>query len=721
MLAETIFLNAWFRIHTTCLSTKANLGGDVKLVKVMRGNGKRMPGILYILVSFIPWITYWVLCGIWSDLGVIVPFIISLVLLAPQIRRRDFNLIDITSLIYFSIVFIATYVLNLRVFVEKSGFLGYFALSVMALTSIAVKQPFTLQVSKRDYPEVYWRDKTFLAINNLVAGIWAVIFVVNAVTYLLLSRPSTLIISNTLVALGTALSVILPLELPAYLVTREFRKYDWSVKVDPKRPKNENEYDVIIVGSGIGGLTCGALHSKRGYKVLILEQHYQVGGYCSSFRRRNFIFNTGVENVSGLWERGSVSYLLKELGLRKDELFIKNKVRFIFKGREIDVSNLKEFTEALTDMFPHEKERIYMFFEDARKAYEECYRDAKYGTPLPAWLIVKVYGKKKLLDYPKEHPHFYDWTNKTYKEKLDEYFTSEDLKTLLCALIGYLGTKPEETVASSALTAMVSYYIYGGYFPKGGAQRFANSLKDIIEENGGKVLTRRRVDRILIENGEVRGVKVGDKIFKSPIVVANANAKTVLLELVGEGNLDKKFAKYIKSLKMSPSCFMVFLGVDTDLSNYPTIIEYLDEGFNIVINSNADPSLAPRGKASVTILTGANYHDFPERGTKEYLEKKREFAERLIKKAEKVIPGLNKHIVVQDAATPKTFERYTSMPEGAIYAFDQSIRTKRPYFKTPIKGLYLVGASTFPGGGIEAVIISGIVCANDICEWRSPS
>ncbi len=674
--------------------------------------------MLNIFVSFIPWITYWVLCGTGSNLGVVVPFVISLILVAPQISKRRFNPMDITSLIYFGIALIVTYVLNLRVFVKESGFLGYSALSVMALTSIAVKQPFTLQVSKRDYPEVYWRDKSFLAINNLIAGIWAAIFAVNAVTFLLLSKPFTLIISNTLVALGIALSVILPLELPAYLVTREFRKYDWSVKVDPRKPKDENEYDVIIVGSGIGGLTCGALLSKRGYKVLVLEQHYQVGGYCSSFKRRDFIFNTGVENVSGLWKRGPVSYLLKELGLRKDELFIKNKVRYIFKGREINASNLREFMEVLSDMFPHEKKRIYAFFEDARKAYEECYKDMEYGTPLPAWLIVKVYDRKKLLDYPKEHPYFYDWMNKTYKEKLDEYFTSEDLKTLLCALIGYLGTKPEETPASSALTAVVSYYIYGGYFPKGGAQGFANSLKSIIEENGGKVLTRHRVDRILVEDGEVRGVRVGDKVFKSSIVVVNANAKTALLELVGEENLDRNFAKYIRSLKMSPSCFMVFLGVDIDLSNYPTIIEDLDEGFNIVINSNADPSLAPRGKASVTILTGANYYDFPERGTKEYLEKKREFAERLIKKAEKVIPGLSKHVIVQDAATPKTFERYTSMPEGAIYAFDQSIKTKRPYFKTPIKGLYLASASTFPGGGIEAVIISGIICANDICNWK---
>jgi len=79
---------------------------------------------------------------------------------------------------------------------------------------------------------------------------------------------------------------------------------------------------------------------------------------------------------------------------------------------------------------------------------------------------------------------------------------------------------------------------------------------------------------------------------------------------------------------------------------------------------------------------------------------------------------LSERIVVRDAATPKTFERCTSMPEGAIYAFDQSIETRRPFFKTPVRGLYLVGASTFPGGGVEAVVISGIICANDIRGWR---
>ena len=324
-------------------------------------------------------------------------------------------------------------------------------------------------------------------------------------------------------------------------------------------------------------------------------------------------------------------------------------------------------------------------------------------------------------DSPREHPHFYDWLKKTYMEKLNEYFTNNDLKDLLCALIGYVGAPPDKIYASTALTAIVSYYLYGGYYPRGGAQRFADTLKEFIEKHGGVVLVNHRVDEVLVENGRVVGVRVGDKVFKAPIIVSNVNAKTLFLELINRKHLDKKFIDYIRSLKMSPSCFMVFLGVNMDLSEYPTIIRDIDGDYDVVINSNADQSLAPKGEASLTILAGARYEDFPERGTREYVELKNRLAKELIRKVERVIPGISKHVVVMDVATPKTFERYTSMPEGAIYAFDQSVNTKRPYFKTPIKGLYLVGASTFPGGGIEAVAISGIICANDISYWSAKS
>lgn len=683
-------------------------------------DGKEIPGMLYILVSFIPWIIYWTLCGMGSKFGVIVPFATSLLLIIPQIRKGYFNLMDLASASYFSIASAGTFILGLNAFVKYCGFIGYSVLFLMALISVAIKQPFTLQASKRDYPEIYWKERSFLAVNNIISTAWAAIFMANAIVFLLLGPPFTVILSNIFLALAVAFSMIFPTKAVAYFYSKDFKKYDWNVEVHPQKLKGENEYDTIIVGSGIGGLTCGALLSRRGYKVLVLEQHYKVGGYCSSFTRKGFVFNAGVEDVSGLWEKGPVNYLLKELGLRKEELFVRNTTRYIFKGKEIDApSTLEEFIDLLSKMFPDEEESILAFFDEAKEAYLECYKEAEiYGSPLPAELIVKVFSAKKLLDFPKEHPHFFDWMNKTFKQKLDEHFKHKDLKALLCALLPYVGAEPEKILASSALVACIAYYLHGGYFPKGGAQKLADSLKSFIESHGGKVLVKRKVDKILIENRKVIGVQVGDDIFRAPTVVSNVNAKTTFLELVGEENLGGNFVNHIKSLKMSPSCFAVFLGVDMDLSSYPTLIKNLDEGYDIAINSNADPNLAPKGKSSVTILTSANYRDFSEGGTEEYLKKKREFAEALIKKTEKVFPNLTEHIIVQDAATPKTFERYTSMPEGAIYAFDQSIETRRPCFKTPIKGLYLASASTFPGGGIEAVVISGVICANDICNWK---
>ncbi|MEM1750083.1 MAG: NAD(P)/FAD-dependent oxidoreductase [Desulfurococcaceae archaeon] len=685
------------------------------------GAVRRFPGMVYIAFSFIPWILYWILSGFGFGFSVLFALIVSMAMLVPQIRRRKYYLMDVFSSIYFSVASICTLIFNMNIFVEYSGFIGYLALSLMAASSIAMKSPFTFRVAKRDWPEAYWREESFLLINNIISAAWAVIFITNALISLLLGTPYKVVLSNILIALGIVFSIIFPLRAPEHFVTKKyvepFRKFDWSVQVSPSVSKGE--YDVIIVGAGVGGLTCGSLLAKRGYNVLVLEQHYQVGGYCSSFQRRGFTFNTGVEDVSGLWEKGPITFLLRELGLNKEDLFVKNRARYIFKGRIIEAKNLEEFMEILSEMFPHERKNIVSFFEDAKRAYEECYREAGiYGAPLPAELIAKVFGVRKLVNYPREHPHFYDWMNKTFRQKLDEFFADEDLKLLLCALLGYVGAEPERVSAASALTACVSYYIHGGYYPKGGAQKFANSLKDAIERNGGRVLVRHRVDKIIVENGEVRGVVAGGKIFRSNVVVANVNAKTALLELVGEEHLDKEYADFIRGLKMSPSAFMAFLGVNMDLSGYPTLIKDIDESYGLVINSNADPTLAPKGMASLTIITLANYHDFPPRGTEEYLRRKSEAAEALIRKAEKIIPDLSRHIIVLDAATPKTLERYTSMPEGAIYAFDQSIESERPYFKTPIKGLYLVGASTFPGGGVEAAAISGIICANDISGWR---
>jgi len=190
----------------------------------MQGSKREIPGMLYILVSFTPWIVYWVLCIIGNILGIVIPLVISLLLIAPQIRKWSFNLMDLISTFYFSIAAVGTFIFNLNIFMESSGFLGYFILSIMAFTSLLIRQPYTLQVSKRDYPEVYWRDRTFLMINNVITAVWAGIFLANTTIFLLLRMPLTIILSKLLVAFGIVFSIFFPLKAPAYFVVKEFKK-----------------------------------------------------------------------------------------------------------------------------------------------------------------------------------------------------------------------------------------------------------------------------------------------------------------------------------------------------------------------------------------------------------------------------------------------------------------------------------------------------------------
>jgi all-trans-retinol 13,14-reductase len=108
--------------------------------------------------------------------GIAISLLISLLLLIPQVQKRDFNLMDVVSFTYFLIALIGTFVLKMNIFVENSGFLGYVVLFFMASISLVLKKPYTLQVSKRDYPEIYWKDKSFLAINNAITLIWSIVF-----------------------------------------------------------------------------------------------------------------------------------------------------------------------------------------------------------------------------------------------------------------------------------------------------------------------------------------------------------------------------------------------------------------------------------------------------------------------------------------------------------------------------------------------------------------
>ena len=498
---------------------------------------------------------------------------------------------------------------------------------------------------------------------------------------------------------------------------------DWHIDVDPGRARAEGDYDVIVIGAGMGGLACAALLSKWGYRTLVLEQHYLVGGYYSSFERSGFRFNAGAMEITGLWEGGPFDLFLRELGLKREDYFTTNSYHYRLGDWRIEpFESLEGLIEQLSRLFPGEVEAIDSFFADAQRAHDEWFLDGRlYGSPPPPELIAQVFGEERLREDMVRRGHYYDWLTKSWGQKLNDHFSGDGVRTLLDFLVNHLPLEPGRTPAEAVLRD-IAFLRYGSFYPKSGAQKLSDALRDAIRSRGGEVLLRRRAEEIVTREGSVIGVRAGDKLFQSPIVVSNSCIKNTVLDLLDPAAVQGSYVSAVQGIEMQESYAMVFLGADLDLGGYPTMMRVLDaehdEFFMVNINSNADPTYAPEGQASITVIGPARYEDYPPRGTPEYPRRKEAMAARLIQQAEGLIPGLAQHIAVQDAATPRTLERYTLAPKGSGEGIFWSTEVARPWFKTPVEGLYLAGSSTHPGAGVELALMSGVICANDIDGWR---
>ncbi|HIH97864.1 MAG TPA: NAD(P)/FAD-dependent oxidoreductase [Thermoplasmata archaeon] len=467
----------------------------------------------------------------------------------------------------------------------------------------------------------------------------------------------------------------------------------------------KKEYDVIIIGAGIGGLTCGSYLAKAGKKVLICEQHSKPGGYCTSFKRDGFTFEASIHWLSGLGKGEFIYKILEELEIQDKIEFIRFDPVYRLIGRDFELilsSDLAKFEEDLVNMFPAEREHIHKFIS-------KCVNIAKH--PL------------KMLRYLK----------KTNEEIIAPLFRDQKLKKILYRLM------PPNYSLSNQI-GMVSKGDYR-YPKKGTSQALSNLLAETYQANGGDLSLNMVVNKILIENGVARGVELanGEQI-KASYVISNGDARLTFLKLVGKEWLDEEFVKELKR-EVCASLFLVSLGVNMDLKEKfgGEMIHYipdLDEletsdpskcPIEIIIYSNRDLSLAPPGKSTVAIAAGIPYDymnnwntENGERG-EAYRKLKEEVADQLIKTAGNVIPRLSEHIACKDIATPLTYERYTLNSKGSMMGWDPTPENMSKMFKTrkqdtPIKNLYQVGHWTFPGGGAPTVMISGKNCAKQILK-----
>ncbi len=466
---------------------------------------------------------------------------------------------------------------------------------------------------------------------------------------------------------------------------------------------HRNEYDAIIIGAGISGLVCGCYLAKAGMEVLIIEQHYKPGGYCTSFTRNGFTFDAAAHSFGGYRDGGNMHRILKELDLCA-RLKIKK-----YDPSDIIISPDYEIS----------------FWADADLTIQELQR----AFPLESK------GIRDFIYFLLHHRpgDFAALRKKTFKNLIDQYFKNEKLKSILSfPILGNGDLPPSSISAFVGAKIFTEFLLDGGYYPEGGMQVIPNLLAERFKECGGKLLLSSRVDRIETNRNIVTGVFINKNIFiPSKYVISNCDARQGFLRLLGQNMLSKEFLTKLNNMEPSLSVFVVYLGLDTYFKTLPNpgsniwfLPNYDLEDLHLKakkVRANTFPEycmvrVSPNRK---TILAFVNA-PFKDKGF--WGRYKNFFLDKYIKWIEdNAIPNLSNHIIFKEAATPYTMYRYTLNYKGAAYGWaGMPTQFADPDFKKPsfIKGLYLTGHWTTYAQGIPGVAYLGYDTAMNVLSKR---
>lgn len=508
-----------------------------------------------------------------------------------------------------------------------------------------------------------------------------------------------------------------------------------------------NRYDAIVIGSGMGGLTCASLLAQMDKsRVLVLERHFTAGGYTHMFKRQGkYQWDVGVHYV-GEMAKGSLYRTLfdyvsqgKVAWQQMPSVFD----RFIYPDLTFDARiGFDVMIDDLITEFPQEEKAIRRYRRDLVKAARWFGRFMllKFApdSMQPIAKLILHYGAKKAL--------------KTTKNYLDSRFQDTRLKAVIASQWGDIGIPPGSS-AFAAHALIVIHYCSGGYYPVGGAKVIADSIIPILEKNGGQLLTRHRVDQILVDNNKAVGVQVitrekGKETIEryyADTIVSNAGAYITFNQLIPE-NMAIPMAAELKRLPPGSAHVCLYIG----FKDNPKKLGFNGENLWIyngydhdkiyanrkrVVNGEISacflsfPSLKdPAAKGhTAELISFADYDQFEQWSVRpwkkrgeEYDAIKNRISRALIDFVEKRYPGFRDLIEFHELSTPITTAEFTGHHQGCIYGLPAvpekfCLNWLKP--KTPIQNLYLTG-SDVAGHGIVGAFMGGIMTTLAISKKR---
>ena len=510
---------------------------------------------------------------------------------------------------------------------------------------------------------------------------------------------------------------------------------------------DRNSVRVVVIGAGIGGLTAGALLAHRGYSVQVLDQALVPGGCASTFKRQGFTFDVGATQVAGLEPGGIHHRIFSELGIDLPAATFCDPACAVYLPGESQPIRVWRDPE----QWQAERQRQFPGSEPFWQLLSDLFRHSwafqARDPVLPPrsvwdlWQLTKAVRPDTLLTVPH--------TFSTVGAALRGYGLGNDrrLRTFLdLQLKLYSQVDAEETALLYAATALgVSQAPLGLYHLQGSMQVLSDRLVSALERDGGQLKMRHTVEQIHTEAGKVTGItirnqKTGEtQTEAADHVVANVTVQN-LMQLLGE-QAPAGYQRRVEKLPTASGAFVIYLGVDRSAipPDCPPHLQFLydyegaiGENNSLFVSvSHEGDGRAPDGKATVIASSftdpnlwwgsgemGSGGVGESEQGSDRAYDKlKQRYTEGAIARLAEFFTLNDQTMVYQEAATPRTFARFTGRDRGVVGGIGQQVPTFGPFGfanRTPVDRLWLVGDSTHPGEGTAGVSYSALTVVRQI-------
>ena len=456
----------------------------------------------------------------------------------------------------------------------------------------------------------------------------------------------------------------------------------------------EDQYDVVVIGSGLGGMTSANILGRAGHRVLLLEQHYKLGGLATWFLRPGgHVFDVSlhgfphgmIKSCRRYWNRDIADRIVQLKNIRFDNPQFSLTTTF----------NREDFTRLLTTDFGIAPDTVNEFFDTARGM------------------------------------NFYDDQAITTRQLFDRFFPGrDDVVRLLMEPITYANGSTLEDPAITYGIVFSNFMNKGVFIYEGGTDDLVARMKKELQANGVDIRINCGVDRIHVEDGKVAAVETHGRRIGCRAVVSNANLRTTILKMIGPEKLDRDYVDQAEAVRLNNSSTQVYMalkpGEEIDESSGDLFFTSTAEEFRTDLLLSRDitsrtfsfyyPRTRPEKKERFAIVssTNANWSDWADLNEHDYEASKKDLVDTTIDALEKYIPGIRNKIDRAEAATPRTFNHYTQHEMGASFGTKfEGLGVSRA-LPQQVGGMYHAGSVGIIMSGWLGAINYGVIVSNEV-------